>query len=138
MFFETAAAFRAWLMKNAASKTELSVGFHKKSSGKPGITYKEAVDQALCFGWIDGVRRSLDESRYTGRFTPRQAKSIWSAVNMARVAELERQGLMQPAGLAAFERRDPARINRYSFEQASIELGPAQLKLFKANERAWA
>jgi uncharacterized protein YdeI (YjbR/CyaY-like superfamily) len=137
-FFETQAEFRAWLEKNHATKTELYVGFHKKSSGKPSITWPEAVDVALCFGWIDGVRKSIDETSYANRFTPRRRGSNWSAVNINRVKELKKTGLMTPAGLAAFERRDEGRALAYSYERANARLDPAMEEAFRANEKAWA
>ncbi len=116
-FFATPAAWRAWLEANHATKDELLVGFHKRGSGKPSITWPESVDEALCFGWIDGVRRSIDETAYSIRFTPRRTTSIWSSVNVARVAELTRLGQMQPAGLTAFAARTAARTGVYSFER---------------------
>jgi uncharacterized protein YdeI (YjbR/CyaY-like superfamily) len=116
-FFATPAEFRAWLEANHAREGELVVGFYKRGTGKPSITWPESVDQALCFGWIDGVRRSLGDEAYTIRFTPRQAGSIWSAVNVARMQELIAQGLVHPAGLAAFERRRDDRIAVYSYER---------------------
>src|SRR6476660_2048660 len=102
-FFTTSKEFRKWLVKNYLREKELLVGFYKKGSGKPSMTWPESVDEALCFGWIDGVRRSRDEESYTIRFTPRQARSTWSAVNIRRVAELSELGRMRPAGLRAFE-----------------------------------
>ena len=104
-FFPSPAAWHAWLEQHHEKHDELWVGFHKVGSGKPSITWPEAVDEALCFGWIDGVRKSLDESSYVIRFTPRRSKSIWSAVNIKRVAELSTLGLMRPKGVQAFERR---------------------------------
>jgi uncharacterized protein YdeI (YjbR/CyaY-like superfamily) len=139
MFFATPAEFRTWLETHHATESELLVGFHKKGSGLPSITWPESVDQALCFGWIDGVRRSLGETSYTIRFTPRQARSTWSAVNIKRAQELQEQGLMHPAGRAAFLARTEDRSNTYSFEQREpIELGDAQLETFRANAPAWA
>jgi uncharacterized protein YdeI (YjbR/CyaY-like superfamily) len=105
IFFQTSAEFRAWLQEHHATVDELLVGFFKKGSGRASMTWAEAVDQALCFGWIDGVRRSVDEDRYTNRFTPRRPRSTWSAVNIRRAQELIDEGLMRPSGLAAFERR---------------------------------
>jgi uncharacterized protein YdeI (YjbR/CyaY-like superfamily) len=128
-FFRTGADFRAWLEKNHATKTELLVGFHKVGSGKPSMTWPQSVDAALAFGWIDGVRRSIDDTAYTIRFTPRKAKSIWSAVNVARVAALTKDGLMHAAGLAAFALRTPERTGVYSFERN------AEAKLTKDEER---
>jgi uncharacterized protein YdeI (YjbR/CyaY-like superfamily) len=116
-FFATPAQFRAWLEEHHESETELLVGFYKRASGKPSITWPESVDQALCFGWIDGVRRSLGDEAYTIRFTPRKARSNWSAVNVARMNELAAEGLVQPAGVAAFERRSDDRTAIYSYEQ---------------------
>jgi uncharacterized protein YdeI (YjbR/CyaY-like superfamily) len=137
-FFPTAAAFRAWLEKNHASTGELFVGFYKKRSQKKGISYTEAVDEALCFGWIDGVKKRVDEDAYTHRFTPRKGRSCWSAVNVARAKELIAAGRMAPAGLAAFEKRDAAQTARYSVERAAAQLSAAQLKMFKADAKAWA
>ena len=104
-FFATAAAFRQWLELHAAEATELLVGFHKVDSGRPSMSWSESVDEALCFGWIDGIRRRLGEASYSIRFTPRRPGSIWSAVNTRRAAALAAQGRMAPAGLAAFEAR---------------------------------
>jgi uncharacterized protein YdeI (YjbR/CyaY-like superfamily) len=137
-FFEKPEDFRAWLQKNHATNTELLVGFYKKSSGKPSITWKESVDQALCFGWIDGVRRSLDADSYTIRFTPRTPRSTWSAVNIDRATELKRLGLMTPAGLAAFERRSDERSRIYSYERENATLDRASEKLFRSDRKAWA
>ena len=116
-FFATPAEFRAWLERHHADRRELLVGFYKKSSGRPSITWPESVDEALCFGWIDGVRRSLGEEAYTIRFSPRQARSTWSAVNVRRARELIAEGRMTPAGLAAFEARGDDRTAIYSYEQ---------------------
>ena len=121
-FFETPAEFRAWLEANHETATELWVGFHKKATGRPSITWPEAVDQALCFGWIDGIRKSVGESSYANRFTPRKARSTWSNVNIEKVARLKEQGLMTPAGLRAFEARDEGNSGIYSFEQRPQEL----------------
>ena len=137
-FFSTPAKFRAWLRKHHDSAPELLVGFYKKGSGKPSITWPEAVDQALCFGWIDGVRRSLDDERYLNRFTPRRPRSNWSAVNIKRANELIDLGLMQPAGLKAFEARTEDRSAVYSYEQRhSIELDPAFERRLRRNKKAW-
>ena len=106
-FFKTSAEFRSWLAKNGTAASELWVGFYKKDSGKGGITYSEALDEALCFGWIDGVRKSVDAESYTIRFSRRQPKSIWSAVNTRRVAALTKAGSMDPSGLEVFRNRDP-------------------------------
>lgn len=135
-FFKAASAWRKWLEKNHDKKTELFVGFHKVSSDNPSITYRQALDEALCFGWIDGVRRGGDTT-YTIRFTPRRAKSIWSAVNIKRIEELKAEGRMNPAGLAAFEARDPTRQNRYSFENRDATLSTKDETAFRANRQAW-
>ncbi len=137
-FFETPAQWRSWLEKNHARAKELSVGFHKRSSGRPSITWPESVDEALGFGWIDGVRNSLDETSYRIRFTPRKPRSIWSAVNIKRVAELKREGRMHPAGLAAFARRSETRSEIYSYEQRkTARLDAASERRFRANATAW-
>jgi uncharacterized protein YdeI (YjbR/CyaY-like superfamily) len=116
-YFDTPNRFRAWLEKNHESETELLVGFWKKGSDKPSMTWPESVDEALCFGWIDGVRRSLGAEAYSIRFTPRRAASIWSAVNVAKVAALEEAGKMRPAGVRAFAARSSERTAIYSFER---------------------
>lgn len=137
-FFESAQEFRSWLEDHHASENEIWVGLRKKASGLPSITYKEAVDAALCFGWIDGVMNGIDEASYRQRFTPRRKGSIWSAVNIARIEELTRLGLMHPSGLKVFRNRDPAKANLYSFEQGDIGLDERQEQLFRADETAWA
>ena len=137
-FFKSQADFRRWLEKHHASEQELILGFHKKATKKPSITYPEALDEALCFGWIDGVRRSLNEDSYTGRFSPRKPKSIWSNVNVRHVERLKKLGRMVPAGLAAFEARDPKRTGIYSFENRPRELAPEYEKIFRVNKKAWA
>ncbi len=138
-FFPTPSGFRAWLGKHHRTVPELLVGFFRKDSGTPSITWPESVDQALCFGWIDGVRRRVDEERYSIRFTPRRARSIWSAVNIRRVEELTAVGLMQPAGLEAFGRRSEATSRIYSYEQRhTIVLDPAHQRRLESNRKAWA
>jgi uncharacterized protein YdeI (YjbR/CyaY-like superfamily) len=137
-FFETARDFRNWLEEHHACESELWVGIRKIAAGLPSITYKQAVDAALCFGWIDGVMSGIDETSYRQRFTPRKKGSIWSAVNIARVGELTQLGLMHPSGLAVFQNRDPAKANLYSFEQGDIRLDERQEQLLRANEKAWA
>ena len=137
-FFKTPADFRNWLQQNHDQKTELLVGFYKMGSGKPSITWPESVDEALCFGWIDGVRRSVDAESYSIRFTPRKAKSIWSAVNIKKIEELTAKGLMQPAGLAAYAKREESRSRVYSFENEEQVLKPEYEELFKASAKAWA
>src|SRR6187549_476911 len=121
-FFATQSDFRKWLEKNHSKATELFVGFYKVDSGKPSMTWSESVDQAICFGWIDGVRKSIDKDSYFIRFTPRKPTSIWSAINIKKVEELTKQGLMQPAGLASFEKRTEGKSRIYSFEQEKVEL----------------
>src|SRR5215208_225233 len=116
-YFRSPAELRKWFAKHHAAATELWVGYYKKGSGKPSITWPESVDEALCVGWIDGIRKSLGDESYVIRFTPRKARSTWSAVNVARVAELTREGRMTPAGLAAFEARAPDRTGIYAYEQ---------------------
>ena len=139
VFFATPTELRAWLEANHETEKELIVGFYKKGSGKPSITWPEAVDEALCYGWIDGVRRRIDDVSYAIRFTPRKPRSNWSAVNVDRVAELTRLGCMHPAGLAAFNGRAPGRTDIYAYEQrAAARLEPAAEQAFRANERAWA
>jgi uncharacterized protein YdeI (YjbR/CyaY-like superfamily) len=137
-FFAKPADFRRWLERNHDKSAELWVGFYKKGSGKPSITWPEAVDQALCFGWIDGLRKSVDDDSYMIRFTPRTARSTWSAVNIKRAKELIGEGLMQPAGLKAFEARADDRSAIYSYEQRkTAELDSAQTKQFQKNRKAW-
>jgi uncharacterized protein YdeI (YjbR/CyaY-like superfamily) len=136
-YFATPAAWRDWLEKHHSQRQELLVGFYKKDSGKPSITWPESVDAALCFGWIDGVRRRIDDTRYSIRFTPRKARSIWSVVNIKRVEELTGRGLMRPAGLKAFETREEKRSGVYSFEQQSIEFESVQERRFQACTAAW-
>jgi uncharacterized protein YdeI (YjbR/CyaY-like superfamily) len=137
VFFESPSALRAWLAEHHATAQELWIGFYKKSAGKASVSYAEAVDQALCFGWIDGIRKSVDPISYTNRFTPRTARSIWSAVNLKRAEELIELGLMQPAGLQAYQTRDPQRSQQYSHEQASHDLDSTYEQQFRANAAAW-
>ena len=136
-FFKSPEEFRRWLEKNHASVDEILVGFHKKGSGKKSITYSEALDEALCFGWIDGVRRSFDETSYTIRFTPRKPRSIWSLVNVKHVERLTKDGRMHPAGVAAFERRAPQRTGVYSFENAPRDLSREYEREFRRHKGAW-
>ena len=135
-YFKSAAEFRAWLELHHAKATELWVGFYKKDSCKGGITYAEALDEALCFGWIDGVRKRVDELSYTNRFSPRKARSIWSVVNTRRVEQLRELGRMTEGGLNAFAKRDPARSGVYSFERATAFDARTEKK-FKSNKQAW-
>jgi uncharacterized protein YdeI (YjbR/CyaY-like superfamily) len=138
-FFPTPADFRAWLDAHHQTEVELLVGFYKKGSGRPSITWPESVDEALCFGWIDGVRRSLGETAYTIRFTPRRTTSVWSAVNVARVGELTKLGRMRDAGLRAFAARRPDRTGIYAFERREkAKLSKAQEKRLRRNRKASA
>jgi uncharacterized protein YdeI (YjbR/CyaY-like superfamily) len=137
-FFRTQAAWRKWLEKNHATATEQKVGFHKAASGRKGLTRPEALDEALCFGWIDGVAGSLGEHAWHIRFTPRQKRSVWSDVNILRVEELKAEGKVVPAGLAAYEKRDPKLQKRYSNENRHVGLDPAYEARFRANQAAWA
>ena len=137
-FFRNATAFRRWLDAHHDDRNELVVGFHRVGSGRPSITYPEALDEALCFGWIDGVRRTLDETSYTIRFSPRRPKSIWSRVNIARVGVLTGEGRMRPSGVAAFERRDESKSDLYSYEARSRGFDEKTEQLLRADPRAWA
>jgi uncharacterized protein YdeI (YjbR/CyaY-like superfamily) len=136
-YFASPEALRDWYAAHHDEATELLVGFHKRHTGTPSVTYQEALDEALCFGWIDGVRRRIDDDRYTIRFTPRRLGSIWSAVNIKRVGELTELGRMHLAGQKAFNERDPARTQQYSNEQANLQLDPAYEAEIKANPNAW-
>lgn len=136
-FFKSPADFRAWLEQHHATAPELWVGYYKKDSGKPSITWPESVDEALCFGWIDGIRKSVDDTSYTIRFTPRRPRSIWSAVNINRVQELTRQGRMRPAGEKAFAARTENRSGIYAYEQRQPELVEPYAKKLRQNKAAW-
>jgi uncharacterized protein YdeI (YjbR/CyaY-like superfamily) len=136
-FFRTPAQWRKWLEKHHDRESELWVGFYKKASGRKGLTYEEALDEALAFGWIDGVRKGVDEERSTMRFSPRRPKSNWSLKNIRRVRELTELGRMAPAGLAAFERRDPSEKGTYSFEQAKPEFDGSLERRFRNSRKAW-
>jgi len=139
IFFETPAKFRAWLRRHAATASELVVGFYKRDSGLRSITWEESVDEALCFGWIDGVRTRIDDRSYRIRFTPRRPTSAWSAINMRKVRLLQEQGRMTQAGLDAFARRNDAKSRIYAYEQVRrAELEPAQQAQFRRNRKAWA
>ena len=137
-FFSSPEKFREWLERNHDSASELLLGFHKKSSGKKSITYAEALYEALCYGWIDGVRKNLDETSYTIRFTPRKARSIWSLVNVRHVERLTKEGRMRPAGVEAYARRDPKRTGIYAFENRPREFSPEFEKAFRKNKTAWS
>lgn len=136
-FFSTPAEFREWLEHNHDTVTELLIGFHKKASGKKSITYAEALDEALCYGWIDGVRKKLNETSFVQRFTPRKPKSIWSNINVNHVERLKKEGRMHASGLAAYERRDPRRTGIYSFENDPAKLALDYEKKFRQNKKAW-
>jgi uncharacterized protein YdeI (YjbR/CyaY-like superfamily) len=136
-FFKTPSAFRKWLAANHAKSKELWVGFYKKSSGKPSLTWPESVDEALCFGWIDGIRKGIDEASYMIRFTPRKPTSVWSAVNIRNVGKLIKEKRMQPAGLKAYQARKENRSGIYSYEQRSAELLEPYLEKLKRNKAAW-
>ncbi len=138
-FFASPKEWRAWLEENHAGVQEFWVGFYKRDSGHPSITWPEAVDGALCFGWIDGVRKSIDAASYKIRFTPRKPRSIWSAINIKRVKELSKLGLVHAAGLAAFEKRDGDRSAIYAYEQKRNAKLPGEYeKKLRANEEAWS
>jgi len=136
-FFKSPAEFRNWLEQHHATVQEMWAGFYKKSSGKTSITWSESVDEALCFGWIDGIRKSVDDRSYTIRFTPRKPRSIWSAANIKRVEELNRQGRMQTAGQKAFEARLENKSGIYSYEQRKVELDELYSKKLRQNKEAW-
>jgi uncharacterized protein YdeI (YjbR/CyaY-like superfamily) len=137
LFFATPADWRKWLEENHDRENEVLVGFYKRDSGKPSISWPESVDAALCFGWIDGVRRSIDASSYTIRFTPRRRRSIWSKVNVRRAKELIASGLMDPAGMRAFEACQEVRSGVYSFEQNEVAFDETQEQEFKRDKAAW-
>jgi uncharacterized protein YdeI (YjbR/CyaY-like superfamily) len=136
-FFPDPASWRRWLEKNHAKATEHWVGFYKRGSGKPSMTWPESVDEALCFGWIDAVRKSIDGERYTIRFTRRRPGSVWSAINVKRVAALRVEGRMRPAGEAAFAERKANRSGIYAYEQRPMELPEPWSSLMKKNKAAW-
>src|SRR5262245_66070814 len=136
-YFKTSADFRAWLEAHGGSARELWVGFYKKTSGKGGLTYKDALDEALCFGWIDGVRKRVDEWGFVQRFTPRTASSLWSAVNLRRMKELLASGRVADVGRAVYERRDPKRTQLSSFENRPATFDAALTRRFKANADPW-
>lgn len=137
LFFESQEVFREWLRNNYTSSSELLVGFYKVKSGKKSMTWSESVDQALCFGWIDGIRKSINQESYCIRFTPRRPDSVWSNVNIQKVDQLTKLGLMRPAGLAAFQRRKKDQSGIYEYEQQKEAFDQAYLATFKANKKAW-
>ncbi len=138
IFFESPVAFRRWLEENHLTENELWVGFHKRATGRPSLTWPESVDQALCFGWIDGIRKSIDGEAYKIRFTPRNPKSNWSGVNIRRMNELIGKGLVMPVGLAVFEKRDERNSARASYEQRAVGLSPEFEAEFRKQVKAWA
>lgn len=137
-YFRSPAELRKWFAKHPAAETELWVGYYKKDSGKPSITWPESVDEALCVGWIDGIRKSVDEDRYIIRFTPRKRTSVWSSVNIKRAKELISEGLMQTSGLAAFQARRENKSGIYAYEQRSADLPEPYLTLLMKNKAAWS
>jgi uncharacterized protein YdeI (YjbR/CyaY-like superfamily) len=136
-FFDSKESFRTWLLHNHLIEKELIVGFYKVGTGRPSMTWSESVDQALCFGWIDGVRRSIDEISYCIRFTPRKPTSIWSAINIQKVENLTKAGLMMEAGLIAYKLRTEEKSKIYSHESESVKLSPIFENEFKQHENAW-
>ena len=137
-FFENAEAFRKWLDANAASTPQLLVGFYKVGSARPSMTWPESVDEALCYGWIDGVRNRIDDESYSIRFTPRKPTSIWSAINIAKFEQLLEKGRMQPAGVIAYSYRRDKKSKVYAYEQPQVaELSAVELQQFKKSEEAW-
>lgn len=137
VFFPNTTEFRNWLEENHQSEKELFVGYYKVSTKKPTMSWSDSVDEALCFGWIDGIRKGIDSERYCIRFTPRNPKSVWSKVNIKKVGELTRQGKMQPAGLAIFEKRTDSRSEIYSYETLSEKLATEMATQFQENQQAW-
>ncbi len=136
-YFKTPQDFRKWLLQHHDKETELMVGFYKVSSNRPSITWSESVDQAICFGWIDGVRKSIDDERYCIRFTPRKPTSIWSGVNIKKVEELTSKGLMHPPGSEAFKKRKENKSRIYSYEKVPAIFSKEFEKKFKSNKKAW-
>lgn len=136
-FFSTPKEFREWLEVHHKTKDELIVGFYKVKSNKPSITWSESVDQALCYGWIDGIRRSIDNESYSIRFTPRRSTSIWSAINIKKVKELSKAGLMTPAGISIFKQRKDPNSKGYSYENINVPLDADYERQFKINSKAW-
>lgn len=138
IFFESTEELREWLLAHGDSETELWVGFHRKATGRPSLSWPQVVDQALCFGWIDGIRKSIDAGSFTNRLTPRKKGSTWRSVNIKRFGELKGEGLVQPTGLRAFEARDPSKSEIYSYEQRDATLDADSEARLRANQEAWA
>jgi len=137
VFFANALAFRKWLEKNYKKEKELWVGYYKKHTGKSNMTWSESVDQALCFGWIDGIRKGIDEESYCNRFTPRKPKSNWSEINIKKVKQLIKDGLMHPAGLELYKNRKKKDAGAHSYENKPTKLPPALEKKFKSDKTSW-
>ncbi len=137
IFFNDQSEFRMWLEKNHEKETSLLVGFYKVGGGNKSMTWEQSVDQALCFGWIDGVRKSIDSERYQIRFSQRKPSSTWSAINIRKMEMLEKQGLVYPAGLAIFQNRTESKSRIYSYEKAAVKLSPEFEKKFMAHSIAW-
>lgn len=137
-FFSDSSKLRKWFETNHSKKDEQWIGYYKVNSGRKSITWPESVDQALCFGWIDGIRRSIDDEAYMIRFTPRRPKSNWSEVNLKRMPELIKLGLVHSAGMAAYERRDAEKIKQYAYERKSFQLTREQTAQIRRNKKAWA
>lgn len=138
VFFKDKNEFRKWLNKNHDKEKEILVGYYKKGTGKENMTWSESVDVALCFGWIDGIRKSIDAESYFNRFTPRRPGSNWSTINIKKVEALTRQGLMHPAGIAAFNKRKGSKSGVYSYENEPVQLPTEMEKLFKQHKGAWS
>ncbi len=136
-YFKSQGQFRKWLEKNHKTEIELLVGFYKVSSGKGGLTYPQSVDEALCFGWIDGIKKSVDSESYSHRFTPRRPNSIWSNINIKKVEDLTRRGLMTQRGIEAFEKRKESGSGIYSYENETAKLDENLERIFKENKKAW-
>jgi uncharacterized protein YdeI (YjbR/CyaY-like superfamily) len=137
IFFDSPAAFRRWLRANHAEETELWVGYHRKETGRPSMTWSDSVDEALCFGWIDGIRKKVSDEAYMIRFTPRKPRSVWSDVNIAKVAALTAAGRMRAAGVKAFAARDEERSGVYAFERKTAALSDEELAAFRKKAKAW-
>jgi len=137
IFFETPEQLRKWFIKHHENATEFWLGYYKKATKLPSVTWSESVDQALCFGWIDGIRKSIDDKSYKIRFTPRRKKSHWSAVNIKKIAELEKAKLLYPAGITAWEKREASNSKQFAYEQKNVELKKEYLDIIKKNTVAW-
>jgi len=138
VFFPSQSDLRKWLEKNSTKEKELIIGYYKKATGKASIDWSESVDEAICFGWIDGIRKSIDDESYQIRFTPRNAKSHWSKVNTEKAERLIKQGLMKPAGLKLYKNRDKKKSGQASYERENIELRKDYIQLIKKNKKAWS